>query len=111
MGTALDNFPNFFLIFGPNTATGHSSIILASENMVNYSLNFIHPIMSGEISTYEVRRSAVDKWTSTIQSQLKNSVFASGCSSGMYRGAQLEALSEGRPTRLGHTSRASAPFA
>ena len=31
MGTAMDQFPNFFLIFGPNTATGHSSVILASR--------------------------------------------------------------------------------
>ena len=34
-GTAMDGFPNFFMIFGPNTATGHSSVILASENMVS----------------------------------------------------------------------------
>lgn len=34
LGNAMDGFPNFFIIFGPNTATGHSSVILASENMV-----------------------------------------------------------------------------
>ncbi|KAK5464926.1 hypothetical protein LTS15_001489 [Exophiala xenobiotica] len=78
MGTAMDGFPNFFMIFGPNTATGHSSVILASENMVNYSLKFIGPILRGEIDTYEVKESAERKWTSDLQAQLKNSVFMSG---------------------------------
>ncbi|KAL6246900.1 hypothetical protein RBB50_006207 [Rhinocladiella similis] len=78
MGTAMDGFPNFFMIFGPNTATGHSSVILASENMVNYSLKFIDPILRGDVDTWEVKESAERKWTSDLQSQLKNSVFLSG---------------------------------
>jgi cation diffusion facilitator CzcD-associated flavoprotein CzcO len=31
-GTAMDGFPNFMMIFGPNTATGHSSVLMASES-------------------------------------------------------------------------------
>lgn len=31
-GTAMDGFPNFFLLFGPNTATGHTSVIFTSES-------------------------------------------------------------------------------
>ena len=31
-GTAVDGFPNFMMIFGPNTATGHSSVVMASES-------------------------------------------------------------------------------
>jgi len=78
MGTAMDGFPNFFMIFGPNTATGHSSVILASENMVNYALKFIGPVLRGEVDTYEVKESAERKWTSDLQAELKNSVFLSG---------------------------------
>ncbi|KAI1616944.1 cyclohexanone monooxygenase [Exophiala viscosa] len=78
LGTAMDGFPNFFIIFGPNTATGHSSVILASENMVNYALRFIEPIINRDVDTYEVKESAERKWTSDLQSELKNSVFQSG---------------------------------
>ena len=78
LGTAMDGFPNFFLLFGPNTATGHTSVILASENMVNYSLNFIKPILAGDVTTYEVTESAERAWTADVQAQLKNSVFTSG---------------------------------
>jgi cation diffusion facilitator CzcD-associated flavoprotein CzcO len=78
LGTAMDGFPNFFMVFGPNTATGHSSVILASENMVNYALNFIGPILKGEIRTAEVKESAERAWTEQLQKELQRSVFMSG---------------------------------
>lgn len=78
----LKQFPNFFIIFGPNTATGHSSVILASENMVNYASKFIKPILSGDVRTVDVKRSAEEAYTADIQKQLKNTVWMSGgCSS------------------------------
>jgi cation diffusion facilitator CzcD-associated flavoprotein CzcO len=86
LGTAMDGFPNFFLIFGPNTATGHSSVILASENMVNYSLKFIKPILNGEVSTYEIREEAERRWTTDVQDALKESVWQKGgCSSWYFK--------------------------
>lgn len=85
MGTAMDGFPNFFLIFGPNTATGHSSVILASENMVNYSLKFIKPILQGEVKTCEVKETAERRWTERLQRELKNSVWMSGGCTSWYR--------------------------
>lgn len=39
LGTAMDGFPNCFLLFGPNTATGHTSVAMTSENQVNYALS------------------------------------------------------------------------
>lgn len=78
MGAAMDGFPNFFLIFGPNTATGHSSVILATENMVNYSLHFIKKILAGDVKTVEVKKEAEIAWTKEMQGQLKNTVMGSG---------------------------------
>ena len=77
-GTAMDGFPNFFLIFGPNTATGHSSVILASENMIEYSLHFIKMILSGDATTVDVKREAEMAYTADLQKALKGSVFNSG---------------------------------
>lgn len=78
MGAALDGFPNFFTIFGPNTATGHSSVILASENMVELSLKFIGPILKGDVSTVEVKKEAELAWAKDIQSSLKKTVWHTG---------------------------------
>lgn len=77
-GTAMDGFPNFFMIFGPNTATGHSSVVMASENMVNYSLKFIKMILNGEVSTVDVKHEAEVAYTEDIQRSLKKTVWNSG---------------------------------
>ena len=78
MGAAMDGFPNFFIIFGPNTATGHSSVILASENMANYSLKFMKPLLNGDVKTFEVKKEAEVAWTSDMQEKLKDTVWMSG---------------------------------
>jgi cation diffusion facilitator CzcD-associated flavoprotein CzcO len=78
MGLAMDGFPNFFLIFGPNTATGHTSVILATENAVNYTLKFVKGVIQGDVSTWDVKESAERAWTERVQSDLKNSLYSTG---------------------------------
>ena len=78
MGSAMDGFPNFFILFGPNTATGHSSVILASENMVEYALKFMKPLLFGDVETFEVKKDAEVLWTKNIQNELKDTVWNTG---------------------------------
>lgn len=77
MGSTMDGFPNLFIIFGPNTATGHSSVILASENMARYAMHFIKRILNGDVRTFEVKKKAEIAWTKTMQEKLKDTVFTS----------------------------------
>jgi cation diffusion facilitator CzcD-associated flavoprotein CzcO len=86
MGTAIDGFPNFFMIFGPNTASGHSSVILACENMVEHALKFVRRIVvTREVDVYEVREKDCRDYVNEIQRLLKQSVWSqqgvSGCGS------------------------------
>ena len=84
-GTAMDGFPNFFMIFGPNTATGHSSVVMASENMVNYSLKFVKLLLNGEASSVDVKHEAEVNFTAQLQKDLKNMVWMQGgCNSWYY---------------------------
>ncbi|KAL9608708.1 MAG: hypothetical protein Q9167_006474 [Letrouitia subvulpina] len=87
MGNAMDGFPNFFIVFGPNTATGHSSVILASENMVEYSLKFIKKILSGDVKTAEVKKESEIAWTKMVQERLQDTVFNMGGCQNWYRTA------------------------
>ena len=75
MGTAMDGFPNFFAIFGPNTVTGHTSVILASENGVNLILKLIAPLLKGDISEVEVTKKAEIAWAKDMQTANKRTVF------------------------------------
>ncbi len=82
MGPTMDAFPNFFTIFGPNTATGHTSVVLASENMVNYTIKLLKPILKGDATAVEVTESAERAWSKDIQDQLQNTVWhRGGCKS------------------------------
>jgi hypothetical protein len=78
MGMALDGFPNFFTIFGPNTATGHSSVIMASENMVNMALKFIKPMIKGDVALTEIKKEAEIEWARDTQSALKKRIWTTG---------------------------------
>lgn len=85
LGVAMDQFPNFFMVFGPNTATGHNSVIFTSENAVNYSLKFMKPILDGHVSTYEVTEEAERNWTDKLQKGLQDTVFRRGACSSWYQ--------------------------
>lgn len=75
MGIALDGFPNFFMIGGPNTASGHWSLILATENMIGYILKIIKPVLREDALFAEVKKQAALDWSNKIQSDLQNTVF------------------------------------
>lgn len=85
LGVAMDHFPNFFMVFGPNTATGHTSVIFSSENAVNLSLNFMKPVLDGHVSTYEVKEEAEREWTEKLQNGLQDTVFRRGTCSSWYQ--------------------------
>lgn len=81
-GTAMDGFPNFFMIVGPNTITGHSSVILATENMTDYISRFVGPILKGDVTTVDVKKEAEIAYTQDLQTKLKDTVFMrGGCTS------------------------------
>lgn len=50
--------------------------------MVEYSLNFIEPLINGDVTTVEVKREAEEAYTKDVQKSLKTMVWgAGGCQS------------------------------
>ncbi|KAL8280306.1 hypothetical protein RQP46_007223 [Phenoliferia psychrophenolica] len=45
-GTCAHSFPNLFVIHGPNTGTGHSSVIFTSEAQITMMLKLVKPILT-----------------------------------------------------------------
>ncbi|KAL7917226.1 hypothetical protein ACQKWADRAFT_326084 [Trichoderma austrokoningii] len=81
-GTALDGFPNFFALFGPNSFSGHSSVILGLENQITHAIQLIRPILQNQISKINLKKEAALSYNSEIQTALKEMVWNSGgCSS------------------------------
>ncbi|CAD6444311.1 3f3e1e4a-572a-44b1-b610-0d636aac6843 [Sclerotinia trifoliorum] len=75
MGTCIDQFPNFFMIMGPNTFVGHTSVIMSIENNIQYILKMIAPIITGNVTSLEPKPEAVVKWTQDIRKDMQETVY------------------------------------
>ena len=56
LGTAVPGFPNMFLLLGPNTGLGHSSMVYMIETQIEHVLRAIEAMERRGASTIEVRR-------------------------------------------------------
>ncbi|KAI0973653.1 hypothetical protein F4678DRAFT_486828 [Xylaria arbuscula] len=79
--SVLSGFPNFFMLLGPNSATGHTSGLMAIENSINYALRVIKPILDGEATIIDLKPQAELEYTNRVQGALDKTVWNSGCSS------------------------------
>ncbi|KAF8888353.1 hypothetical protein BD779DRAFT_1623853 [Infundibulicybe gibba] len=77
LGTSVPGFPNLFMVSGPNTTTGHTSVIYTGEVQVDYIVKLIKPILNGDVSSFEVTNKATDAYNDRIHKRLSKSVFMS----------------------------------
>jgi cation diffusion facilitator CzcD-associated flavoprotein CzcO len=78
LGTTVPYFPNMFIMTGPNTGLGHSSMVLMIESQLTYILDALR--RAGD-ATFEVREDVAQAYTDEIQRALPGTVWASGCAS------------------------------
>ncbi|KAH9961943.1 FAD/NAD-P-binding domain-containing protein [Russula dissimulans] len=86
LGSAVPGFPNFFMVQGPNTATGHTSIIASEELQIAYLLQLLEPVRAGVLTSVAPTDAATDRYNATLQEKLKDSVW-SQCASWYRAGA------------------------
>ncbi|QEC47235.1 NAD(P)/FAD-dependent oxidoreductase [Baekduia soli] len=56
LGTAVPDFPNFFIIYGPNTQAGHGgSLIGTAEQQLNYTMSILEQMLDAGQAVAEVR--------------------------------------------------------
>ncbi|KAM5356896.1 hypothetical protein ACJ41O_003542 [Fusarium nematophilum] len=80
-GTCLSKFPNLFIMMGPNTLSGHLSVIYTTECQINFALRAIGPILRKQAHIVEVTPDAEKKDIDEVQEKAKKLVWASGCTS------------------------------
>jgi cation diffusion facilitator CzcD-associated flavoprotein CzcO len=76
MGMTVTGFPNFFMMYGPNTNLGHNSIIFMIECQANYIAAVIGKIFDGRIGTIDLRADVMKAYNERIQRELASSVWA-----------------------------------
>ncbi|TKX27476.1 flavin-binding monooxygenase-like protein 1 [Elsinoe australis] len=93
MGTMTSGFPNFFILMGPNTVTGHLSVIYTVECQMLLTLALLKPILSAsktrllpslskeKPTTVYVTNEAATRDVNNTHNMLKDFVWSSGCTS------------------------------
>jgi len=80
-GMAVPGFPNFFMLYGPNTNLGHNSIIAMLECQFEYILQALRMMRERRACALEVRADALQRFNRDVEERLQGSAWASGCNS------------------------------
>jgi len=72
-GTTVASFPNLYILQGPNTGLGHSSVILMTEAQVDY---LVPAVKSGQV--IEVREEAQREYVEGLDARLAGTVWQQG---------------------------------
>jgi cation diffusion facilitator CzcD-associated flavoprotein CzcO len=81
-GTTFAEFPNLFMLVGPNTGLGHNSIVFMIESQINYILDALRYMDETGIATIEPRADVQQHWNERIDERLQGTVWnAGGCKS------------------------------
>jgi cation diffusion facilitator CzcD-associated flavoprotein CzcO len=81
LGTSVAGFPNLFMLVGPNTGLGHTSMIVMIESQVAYVLDAVKRMRARGLESVEVRPDVQAAYNAHLQRRLANTVWASGCMS------------------------------
>jgi cation diffusion facilitator CzcD-associated flavoprotein CzcO len=88
LGTAVAGFPNFFLLIGPNTGLGHSSMVFMIESQIAYILDALREIDALGLREVEVRPEVQRAFVDGVRSSMRNTIWTRGGCMSWYLDAQ-----------------------
>jgi cation diffusion facilitator CzcD-associated flavoprotein CzcO len=78
---AMPDFPNMFMIQGPNAPVGNFSLISTAESQTKYIMKCLEHYKNGDFDSMAPKHSACDKFNSDLVEAMQGTVWMSGCSS------------------------------
>jgi cation diffusion facilitator CzcD-associated flavoprotein CzcO len=78
LGTTVAGFPNFFLLIGPNTGLGHTSLVYMVEAQHDYVLDCLRTMDERGLETVEVRPEVQTAFNEEVQARMPGTVWVSG---------------------------------
>lgn len=85
LGTTVAGFPNLFLMAGPNTGVGHTSLIHMIESQINYLVSTLQLMRSRGLGSVDVRAETQHAYNAELQNRMAPTVWAAGGCSGWYQ--------------------------
>jgi cation diffusion facilitator CzcD-associated flavoprotein CzcO len=81
LGMYVSGFPNLFLLMGPNTGTGHNSVIFLIEAQMRLLMDCLRTVRRAGPVSVEVSRDVEAAYNDALQRRLARTVWSSGCNS------------------------------
>ena len=81
LGMTVAGFPNFFMLYGPNTNLAHNSIVYMIENQIRYVVACLARLCRDEIRTLEIKKAIQDRFNARLQKRLQKGQWSKGCTS------------------------------
>lgn len=79
LGITVAGFPNFFMLYGPNTNSASNSVIFNLECQARYVRSAIRAMMRGGRVAFDVSSRVQDRYNSWLQEGMKGVTWNSGC--------------------------------
>ncbi len=81
LGMTMSGFPNLFVLLGPNTGLGHSSVVFMIESQIRYVVQALDLLDRRGADCLEVRPERESRFRKRVQTRLHDTVWESGCRS------------------------------
>lgn len=81
LSLATDNFPNHFMMLGPNSAIGTGSLTMMIESTGDYVIRCVRKLQKEDLKSMEVKPERVDDFIEVAQAYFKKTVFTEDCRS------------------------------
>lgn len=86
LGITVANFPNFFMLYGPNTNLGHNSITSMMEAQMGHILGLLALVETHGAAAIVPKQSVQDAFNAQLQSDLKKTVWGDNtCGASWYK--------------------------
>ena len=78
-GATVPGFPNLFLLLGPNTGLGHSSMVYMIESQIAYVLDALRTMRERGAPVAEVTPDALERYNAAIDDRMDGTIWDTGC--------------------------------
>lgn len=78
---AMPEFPNFFMVMGPNSPVGNFSLAAIAEIQSAYIMQFVDKWAKREFETACPKQEATDRFVNDMKDNMKDTVWVTGCDS------------------------------
>ena len=77
----ISGFPNWFILMGPNTGPGHTSVLVYTEAQIAHVMKAIRLLRLRGAKFLDVRQVVQNRYNEGIQRRMPYMVWTSGCNS------------------------------